>query len=70
MQSSTIIAYIGYGLLVLIWINVVAMASWTMGAFGLLSGDNDLELEFMPSFINPDLVVEQLRHPPELLPDF
>jgi hypothetical protein len=61
MQSSTIIAYIGYGLLVLIWINVVAMASWTIGAFGLLPGDNDLELGSMPSFVNPNLVVEQTQ---------
>jgi hypothetical protein len=70
MQPSTIIAYIGYGLLVLLWINVVAMASWTMGALELLPGDDDLELGSMPSFVDPDLVAERLRHPPELLPDF
>jgi hypothetical protein len=68
-----IATYIAYSVLILVYITVVAMAIWAMRQTEPSEpspGNKDMELGRMPSFVNPDLVAELLRNPPESLPDF
>jgi hypothetical protein len=64
--------YIAYGVLILACITAVAMAIWAMRHTEPSPGtqNEDTELGRMPSFVDPDLVAERLRNPPESLPDF
>jgi hypothetical protein len=65
-----IATYIIYGVIFLVYISVVAMAIWAMRQSEPSPGNEDMKLGRMPSFVNPDLVAERLRHLPELLPNF
>jgi hypothetical protein len=55
-----ITTYIAYGVLILVCITAVAMASWAMRQAEPSPGpqNEDMELDHMPSFVNLDLVAE------------